>query len=225
MKVSICLKGRTDSFGRKTVAIRINDGEVRKFRNTDVRVKPSEFDGKIKTSHPDHAQLNRKLLNMILEVERNNGFADEKKSDLTFYNYSVKLLNDWDKTKHWDTLRHYRSSLEKFNSYSPKVLLQDVSADVLKDFHSYCHTLGNKPNTIWTTFRFIRLVIRWAIKEGKLTSNPFNVFEMPKYKDPKRLFLTDKQIAAIKKIKDLPPELEFVRTWFFDWMLYRSSLW
>jgi hypothetical protein len=80
MKVSATIKGRTDKHGRRYVYLRINEGEKRTFQATDIKLNPKDFEkGRVKTSHPDHLQLNRKILNLIIQTEKSGGF-DKKRN-------------------------------------------------------------------------------------------------------------------------------------------------
>lgn len=210
MKVSATLKGRPDAWGRLTVTIRINDGFTRRFQATPYKVHPKDFkNGHVLASHPDYRNLNVKILELLMQVEK-KGF-DIKEEKLTFDRYADFLIRKWKDQKHPDTLRHYKSSLKKFSDFKPGIALAEVDHEVLQEFRTYIAEF-NKPNTVWTTFRFMRLVIYKALKEGKIPQNPFNLFEMPKYKDPPRLFLTDEQIESIEELDH--PDLNFAKTWF-----------
>ena len=151
MKVSAILKGRTDQYGRRYLFIRINEGEKRSYKSTDIKLLPSQFEkGKVK-NHPDQAQLNRKILNLIVETEA-HGFVQYEKAP-TFNEYCISLFNQWDKTKHYDTIRHYKSALQKFNDFAPGILLPHITGEILQGFQAYCYAIGNKANTVWGTER------------------------------------------------------------------------
>lgn len=216
MKISATLIGRLDSFGRRTVAIRIADGASRRHQATHIRVKPDQFHrGMIKPTHPDHQLLNHRILEMIMQVQKDGGFKE--KDVTTFNDYAEMLMKRWANTKAKDTLKHHRTAIKKFNTFRASVKLTDITPDLLQAYTDYCYNLGNDGNTVWNTLRFVRLIVMQALREEKIDRNPFLRFDMPKYIDPPKTYLTQKELKAIDKVrkdKSTPEEVRFAAAWF-----------
>lgn len=217
MKVSATLKGSPDNLGRRKVYIRINDGFKRKFIPTKIRVSKSDWDGKVKASHPSYILFNTAIKKLILETEANLYNKQEKYPDANFKSYVTGCLNEWDKTKAWGTIKQLAGERGKVDSFAPNLKLSQITPDFLTGYQKYCYSLGNSSNTVWKCFKFLRLIVRKAVKEKVIRDNPFDIFPMPKYKDPKKIYLTKKQVDQIDKScldKKCPPELSIAGTWF-----------
>lgn len=212
MKVTATLKGRTDQQGRRAIFIRIADGSSRQFKVTDMRVLPKDFaKGKVKSTHPDHVVFNRSILNKIMQAERTGGF--ETLQTLSFKQYANRLINRWDKTKKYNTIKGYQSDLRKFTAFAD-VALHEVTPTLLYKYLAHVYEKGLTQNSAWKVFKFIRVIILRAVAEGLITDNPFKSFEMPKYKNPKKEYLTEAEIKALQKIEVPNERVMFALNWF-----------
>lgn len=210
MKVSACLKGSLDSLGRKTVYIRIADRSKRKFHATGIKVEPKYWDKRV-INHPRAKTFNDQIRSLILRYE----LEPPEKPAMGFYSYSLDCLRSWEKTKKPETIRQIQSGVKKFNDFT-NVKLSSISPDVLQKFVDHCYSLGNSTNTVWKSLKVVRTIVLKAYREGLITKNPFMVFEMPKYRNPEKTFLTKKQVEKIDKfaakVKD--EGLRIAGTWF-----------
>jgi integrase/recombinase XerC len=208
MKISLILKGQPDQFDRYPVVIRCSDGQKRTFRKTSVLLTKDQFTRFKNRSHlPKERDLYARFLDCFNEKR-------EEKKELSFFTYCYELLRRWQDEKSPETLRHYLSELSKIKRFKAEFALSAVTAPFLENYKDYCKALGNTNNTLWKTFKFMRVVMRRAHKERLVKENPFDIFEIPKYRDPKKQYLTEEQVRQIEAITDLPPEILFVKHWF-----------
>jgi site-specific recombinase XerD len=197
MRVSATLKGHIDSNGCRTVYIRTSEGSKRTFTATKIRVAPKDWDMKRKRVKPSHPSANH--FNNAIHLRISNILNGEQpKPSLSFKQYAFQCLNEWDKTKKDGTLRQLKSKIDKFVSFS-SVNLSEVTAKLLTKYVSHCYALGNKPNTVWTSLKAVRTIINKAHREKLITDNPFHSFEMPRYKDPAKAFLSKDQVDVIEQ--------------------------
>jgi integrase/recombinase XerD len=215
MKVTAILKGRPDSQGRQTVYIRINEVRKRSFKATKLRLSKEQFVKGRVVNHPSAGDYNRYLRALILDAEV-NGFEKEESDELTLYNYINTCLRQWDRTKKPGTLRQIRSQRDKLQEFAPALLLSEVTVDFLYRYQGHRYGEGNQPNTVWTTFKFLRSIIKKAYAEGLVKEDPFKVFKMPVYRDPQKVYLTKTEIERVDSYLagDAPKELVFAGTWF-----------
>lgn len=216
MKVTAILKGMIDVNGHQPIQIRIAEGKKRTFHPTYIKVNPDLFDkGRVKTAHPKHKELNQRLAALILQHQAN---VPEKKTIKTsLFKYIIELTNRLDKIRKAGTLRIYLSQLEKLKSFTPDVTLDQIDRNFLYAYQSYLLGIGNSKNTVWSSFKFLRMVINTAIKDDLLDKSPFRKFAMPKYEDPHKDYLLPDEIKRIDKFcqaKNCPADLHFVGTWF-----------
>lgn len=220
MKVTVILKGMIDQYGKQPLQIRINDGKARRFHPTGVKLLPAQWDAAtatVKPTHPDHKEINRKLRLQVFQHEAGAYRDEPQKNDIGFYPYCLECFNEWDKTKSWETLREQRSKAKMINDYAPGLLLSDITPEWLRKYKTYLHKQGDSSNTVWGKFKFLHVITAKALKEKLIKEDPFTNFDRPKYRNPKRTFLTEDQVAAIDKVGADSMQRPLIRhcaTWF-----------
>ena len=197
MKISATLKGTKDSLGRRTVYIRVADGTHRKFHATHIRIESKHWDKQVKKSHPDHKRINQAIKNLILQYEAGmNQFIH-----ILFSKYVDSCIKEWANSKKPETLRQLKGELGKFSRFFNSYIHR-ITPDTLKKYEQYCYSLGNKTNSVWKSMKFLRLILRKAKLEKVIGENPFDVYRMPKYTDPEKVYLTKDQVALIDNFSE-----------------------
>jgi integrase/recombinase XerC len=210
MKVSAILKGTADNYGRIKVCIRIADGKKRTFKSLPIRLHPKDFKkGKATGANAEH--INKIIRNEIYKAETAGTSFDSK---IYLFEYMEKCLNEWKNIKQQSTLNHFKAQINKIKDFSNDILLNKISADWLRKYRDYCFSIGNQANTVWGSLKTLRTVILKAHREGLIDINPFALFDMPKYKDPKKIFLTEDEIKLIADFSKEETEYKLVATWF-----------
>lgn len=210
MKVSATLKN-----GR--VYIRIADKNKRIFKKTNIRVPKQNFkEGRV-TSHPNAAMYNKVIAKEILKYEAGIVSPESELGDANFKRYCLDQFSKWEKTKAPNTLKRDNSELNKLSFFDPHLKFSSLDQVWLQKYHDHLYSIGNKPNTVWNSFKFIRKIVKRALKERPklLQYNPFDVFDMPKYKDPNMIFLTKAQVKKIETYSlRCREELKLIAVWF-----------
>lgn len=218
MTIIPVLRGYTDSQNKQSVYIRITEGNKRVYKITKVKVQPSEWeDGKVNNDHPKARMYNQIIKKLLIEAEANSIASVNKYPDADFYKYSTACFNEWDKIKADETHRQYRSEVNNLKAFAPSVKLSNVTPEWLNRYKAFCFAQKNVVNTVHKHLKFVRLIIRKAHKERLIEQNPFDIFEMPKYRDPERQYLTRDQVDSIEAVcsnLELPEKIRFVATWF-----------
>jgi integrase/recombinase XerD len=215
MTISATLKGRYNRFNMRTIYIRVADGDKRKFTPTKLKIEDKHWDfgkSQVKPTHANYKAFNAAIKTKISEIESGKLLITTE----YFEGYYKKCLKEWDRSKTYDTLRSLRSRLEKFAAFAGNIKLDDVTPTLLKKYVDHCYSLGNNGNTVWSCLKCVRVVIRKAHKEKMISDYPFDMFEMPKYRNPIKSFLTKEQVDTIDKFcfNTEHKELIFPATWF-----------
>lgn len=216
MKVTAILKGRKDEKDRISIQIRVNIGKVRRFYPLKIKVRKNQFSkGKV-INHP-----NAFVFNSVIKAEiqkREVSEAVSKGVDPDFFEYTKHCIIRWRemRLKKESTLKQYESELNKISSFKSSFRLSDMNNSWFSGFLAHCYKLGNKENTAWKTFAKIHAILEQAIKDDILLKNPMDKFtDAPKYRNPKRNFLTFEQVQSIEKfMKVATPEQKFSCAWF-----------
>lgn len=217
MKVTAILKGKIDTNGHQPIQIRIADGSKRIFVPTHIKVSPSLFEkGRVKKSHPYHRDLNSKIDAKIIQLQAQalNGF-EKKERKIEFFTYVNSKIAHL--TREPGTLRQYNSQLKKLKSFRPTIYLQDLNHDFFNQYKKHLISKGNKGNTLWSSFKFLKTFVNSALDDSLLQKNPFLKWEFPEYTSPLPTYLDDKDIAKIVKFRDSKActgQLYEIVTWF-----------
>jgi site-specific recombinase XerD len=198
MKVSYILKGPKDQYGRTRVYIRVNDKLKRRFYPTNIRTLSLE-----KLSPSEKSVLKT----LILKHE--TGYTKEKKAPVKFSVYVINCIRQWPHKKA-STLSQINTELNKFIQYQDPYI-GSISHETLQGYLDYLRTTGVQTNTIWKSFKFLKTVIKKAYREGLIESDPFLLFDSPKYKDPPRQYLSRAEVERIEKVEG---DLRHAALWF-----------
>lgn len=213
MKTTLILRGKADHFNRFSVYIRHSNKQKRTIVQTDLLLTEEQFE-RFKKGLPgkNEATAYKKFLNLM----DGNQESNQLKPVTTFAHYVAVCIQEWKNEKAFETIRQITAEQTKLLKFAPSLLITDLTPTFLQKYKEYCYSIGNKQNTLWKTFKFLRMITRKAIREKLLEENPFDVFEMPKYKDPPRKYLTIDEIKDIEILLDgtLPDEVRFTITWF-----------
>lgn len=211
MKVSAALKGQPDAHNRYAIYIRVNDGKHRSARATKYRVKSDQFKKGIVVNHPQAEMINRAL--RVLIAKKEIGEARTYK-DADFAKYVQQHIDEHEKIFSYETIRQYKGEVTKLQQFRTHIKMSQLDSSFLKSYATYCRSLGNMESTVWKTFKFLRMIIRKAIREKVIAENPFDTFKMPRYEDPKKNYLTREQLDKIEYNLNQLHDLRFTATWF-----------
>lgn len=211
MKVSAILKGKPDQFGRYPVVIRLNDQEKRTYYTTPYRAEEMNFkNGKITGDD----LISEKIRQLAIRYESQAHGTTKKYKDAGFFDYVAACSKEWSKTRAFNTMKQNKKEADKLKRFKSSFKLSHVTPQFLKEYSMHLYKLGNIDTTVWSAFKFIRMVIRKAKREGVIENNPFDVFKIVPYRDPEKTYLTK---AEVKLIEEYIPDAganKFCATWF-----------
>lgn len=236
------LHNKPDKRGRRQIRIIIQDGKKRKFIPTSVKVYPHEWDNKLqvlKQEYPNSYVINNTLRLKRSELEAsisidelNNDFNIDKLAGrnitkVPFDEFASDCIHRWIRKKAKNSIRCYRSMLNKVNEYDRDLKLTDIDSGWLINYEAWCRTPRINPRTKKTIegcgdggtlkrIAFVSLIINEALRMGKIRFNPFFMYRKPKKINPARVWLTIDEISLIKNYVDTT-DSETLRTtglWF-----------
>ena len=134
------------------------------------------------------------------------------------------------------TVRNYRQALSEFKATAPGRSWWEL---LPSDFKSYLYRLAREqklgPSTVRLRFAALRTFYKYALRQGKVTSNPVADLVLPKL--PRRLpvFLNQEQVTALldaprrlqeqMKKKAKPATLKTSRAPKGNWQMLRDTAW
>lgn len=209
------LRGHTDRQNKQSVYIRITRDGKRKYKKTQLKVERSQWNGMVKNNHPHHELFNSIIKKLIFEYEFSS-LTKSQYQDGDFHKYCYDCCNQWDRQKSQETLRQYKSEMNKLKSYAPALKLSSVTPEWLNIYKSFLFSQNLQANTVHKDLKFVRLIIRKAYKERLIEHNPFDIFEMPRYRDPEKEYLTVDQLKKVEKLLsgNVQEEIRYAAAWF-----------
>jgi integrase/recombinase XerD len=222
MKVTAILKGKPDKLGKQSVYIRINDGDLRVFKAAKIKVKKADWSDKglVKQQNPDAALYNSLIKKLIHESEAN--FADTyhkpvKKKDEDFFAYYERSLKAFARSRKMHTVKGYQRDIAKLKSFRSSFRLSEINLEFLQKYQDFLNEQGLETNTVWSYFKFLKMMIHKAKKEELIDKNPFDQFDKPAYKDRMKTFLTEQELETVDRFALHPKtseQLRFSANWF-----------
>jgi integrase/recombinase XerD len=216
MKVTAILKGRIDQNGQQPIQIRINIGESKTFKATNIKVASTQFKkGKI-VDHPKAEEWNQKIKNLIIQYQAQalNGF-EKRTPKIKLIDFVKARIKDLDREP--ATVQQYNVQIRKLSDFDANIYLDEIDHSFFNRYKRYLKGLGNEGNTIWNSFKFLKTFIGFAISDGVLKQDPFKSYEMPEYVPPLPTYLSDEEIKKFEKFrtsKACNETLYEITTWF-----------
>jgi integrase/recombinase XerD len=217
MKVTAILKGVKDDLGRMPVCIRLADGKRRSFQTTQIRVLPGQFNKGLVVDHPRARQFNEDIKRKIIDTEAKYYSGERSKyPDADFRTYLEKCLKQWKGEKSKATLQQFKTEGEKFLTWSGEIKLSKITLEKLNEYKGHLFSKYHQ-NTIAKSFKNLKTLLLKAKAERLIEYDPFDLFEKPQYRNPKRDYLTINQVNKIEEFSvdpKYPETLRNLATWF-----------
>lgn len=212
------LRGYIDSQNKQAIYIRVTRNGKRSYKKTGIKVTADQFEnGQVKDTHPNHKLYNQTIRKLIYEAEAQGLTPVNKFPSKDFYKYCENCAIEWGRSKAAETLRQHKSEINKLTTFDPSLNLSSITLAWLNKYKTHLFSLGNKDNTVHKSLKYVRIIIRKAYREKLIESNPFETFEMPRYRDPQKLYLSKDQVNKIEQFAfdpAKPSELTFAAAWF-----------
>lgn len=197
------------------------------YKPTGEYVPERFWNGQVKAQYPNARLINSKIEKQVADLKAELLKEELQDTRITpevvkkkikpkvgkknLFDFCEQLITDWAGKKKESTLEKYTHELSKLKKYAPALQFSDVTPEWLGKYEAYQRNeLGNKPNTIWRSFKNLKTFFNAAIKLGATKDYPFDRYENPVYKGGSRPHLTARElaafIAAIEKVEgaDVP---------------------
>lgn len=139
-------------------------------------------------------------------------FAMDSKD--TFCAYARAYMKHNDNKYGSGTQRAYKAQIKKLENFNPNLKIKELDVSFLDKYFNHLLSINNK-NTAYKAMAFVKVICRDAIKNGLLTRNPFDNFQI-KSVEGKREFLTTEELNQIQHFYETTndPTLKNVAKYF-----------
>lgn len=185
------------------------------YINTSYKIKPSQWAENAVKDYPNFRLINAKIRKQIADLEERittwqlEGVPVTPRmlkgdvQDKNFFKFAHEIRLD---QKELNRLINFAGSA---------LMLSDITVQFLRKFTERERSRGMANNTINTTCKYLRRIITQAYKERLIKENPFDAFQVPRYIQSDRTFLTLEEIDKIEA---------YIKTCQND-NLYTTALW
>lgn len=203
-----------DKAGLQLVRIVISDRGKRKRIPTKIFVEPKHWDQtkqRVKPSAPNSDILNQALSIQLADLQKTvavSGVQDLiNKKKMPVYDFISEMDLKLSERNKFETMEKWRSQVNKLKKFAPNISLQDITADFIEKYESWCRKeQGNKDGGVNNSIQFINQVVNKGIAKGLLPANQTEGFRKKSYKPKTKTHLTRDEIdrfeAALKGGKE-----------------------
>ena len=207
-----------------------------RYISLDERVEEKYFDstkGLVKQRHPSAERINRliedktrEVKNALIDLKLKNGDASLRQvkdaivtDTKNFFQFAEDWIEKYNTPKSIRTYARYKAHLNKLEKFHGSKDLQwfEIDPTYLRKYSTYLELKrGNDVNTIHSTLKSVRAIIRAAVMEGAcdFRYNPFNTYRL-KSKRTMKIALTSDEMRAIVELKlPIDSEIYHVRSSF-----------
>lgn len=212
--INFQLRNRADSKGYSHLRVCIQDRGDRRYLPLNIKLQPRDWDSesqKVKSSHPKAGVINNvlrlkmaDLLASMATQSLNGGIsldqvAGRKIEKTRFHFFAGNCLSAWEKTKSENSIRCYASMLKQVKLFDPDIMVEDLSPDWLAKYEHHSRQTCGEGGTL-KRIAFISVILKEAIKQRIIDRDPFLIYKRPPKKNPPKIWLTSKELAAIEKL-------------------------
>jgi integrase len=203
--------------------------KVAKTINTGIKIHPDSWDASarlVTRKEANHALYNARIKKQVAELEAN--VLQKSLQGVQMTKQRVKKIaeggdpgrdfyafcQDWIPRKYSnkETNRTYLSEVSKLQQFRREVSFGDIDYAWLTDYRNYMMNLGNSPNTIWKSFKFLNTMLADAIRMGGIIDHhPMDNFDRGKYKNPEKLGLEIADCDRLLQVVEDPHTPQTIR--------------
>lgn len=206
--------------GKALIQIKAYQNRKCRFFSTEIYLEPKFWDKSyrcIKGSHPLHLELNERLANLLIQLERNElraiqqiGYCPLAKLSMhndTISQVAVSSFTDFYRqeitlsTIKPESLKNQQTTLNKLCEYQKLVWFEDLTLDFVQGFDRFLRKQKLGLNTIQKHHKNIQKYLTLAVAKEHLQpgKNPYLRFR-PKGEEPSRVFLREADLDKLEQL-------------------------
>lgn len=181
-----------------------------------VHVKQWDEDANKVINHENAALINVAIRRKMADIERDLISRNLEGAPITKKAIKGQIENDKRFAKFAREVRADEKEIARITNYAGEgLMLSDINVTFLRKYEQHERARGMANNTVNTTFKYLRRIINQAAAEKLIAENPFDSFDIPKYRQSERIYLTSDEL---KRIMDATGEMDrslYITTYYF----------
>lgn len=199
-----------------TVEIEVLYKRKRKWFSTNVRILPSEWNGKDKSwikVRNDAGTLNLKIQTMESSInkfiqklmiedkeftwEGLSSFMKTNGNKETFLEFMERTLKER-KDLRPNTRKNHNALQNSLKKFGKIVSFEDLTLNKIKEYDSWLHEQSLLQTSIATRHKALKIYITEALRQERLQKNPYTFFKIEHGKPALRKYLTPEELSKIE---------------------------
>lgn len=200
------LSHKANAQGITSIRIAVTVNRKVTYMVTEHRIHTSQWDDKKRevVNHENGQLINIALRRRVADVERE--LIGLNLEGVTLSKEVIKSGSSTEQIRFAKYAREVRGDEKELNRLAAfagdAVLLSDITPAFLRKYENHEKRRGMANNTINTSFKYLRRIITQAFKEKIIKENPFDSYDIPRYRQTDRIYLTKQELEALVKYAD-----------------------
>jgi site-specific recombinase XerD len=201
----VFLAHKANSLGMANIRIAITVNRKVTYMTTEHKIHQTQWNDTTRqvTGHENAALMNVALRRRIADIEKEiisrnlegvpitrRVIKGDGSVDRPFPNYAREI-------------RANEKEIRRLIAYAGGTfMLSEMNVAFLRRYEQYERNRGMANNTINTTFKYLRRILTQATIEKLIRENPFDHYDVPKYRQTERVYLTREELDQLLDIVD-----------------------
>lgn len=194
----VVLAHKANAQGITSIRIAVTVNRKVTYMVTEHRIHTSQWDDKKRevVNHENGQLINIALRRRVADVERE--LIGMNLEGVQLNKQAIKNGTTPQQVRFAKFAREVRGNEKELNRLASfagdSFLLSDVTPAFLRKYEQHEKRRGMANNTINTSFKYVRRIITQAFKEKLIKENPFDSYDIPRYRQTDRIYLTKDEL-------------------------------
>ena len=198
----VVLQHKANTKGIVSIRIAVTVNAKVTYQATEHRIHKLQWDEKARAviNHENAALINISLRRKVADMERELIGMNMEGTPLTPKAIKGQQIGDRTFASFAEEIREDAKEINRLKTFAGNdLMLSDIDVAFLRKYEAHEKRRGMANNTINTEFRYLRRILNQAQREKLIKENPFDNFQMVRYTQTERIYLTAEELEEVKK--------------------------
>lgn len=197
----VVLTHKANTQGIVSIRIAVTVNRKVTYMVTEHRIHTRQWDDKKRevVNHENGQLINIALRRRVADVERE--LIGMNLEGVALSKQAIKKGSSTEQIRFAKFAREVRADEKELNRLAnfagESFLLSEVTPAFLRKYEAHEKKRGMANNTINTAFKYLRRIVTQAHKESLIKENPFDSYDIPRYRQTDRIYLTKDELNAL----------------------------
>lgn len=199
----VVLAHKANALGIVSIRIAVTVNRKVTYMVTEHRIHTGQWDDRKRevVNHENAQLINIALRRRVADVERE--LIGMNLEGVTLSKQVIRNGSSPQQVRFAKYAREVRGNEKELNRLAEfageAVLVSDITPAFLRKYEAHEKKRGMANNTLNTSFKYLRRIVTQAFKEKLIKENPFDSYDIPRYRQTDRTYLTKAELEAVMK--------------------------